>query len=98
MILNLELPIEVLENLKADFRQIAREEWETREQQKQNEKYISPKEVCQLFQPAISKVTLWSWSKNENSPLKKYHIGGRVYYKYGEVMSAVKTYKKYRRF
>ncbi|MBS1599509.1 MAG: helix-turn-helix domain-containing protein [Bacteroidetes bacterium] len=66
--------------------------------QKQNkelsEKLLSPSEACKLFQPSISKVTLDSWARK--GLIKKHAIGGRVYFKYTEVMEALKSLKKYK--
>lgn len=56
---------------------------------------LSPKKTCRLFDPAISLVTLNSWVKK--GYLVDYRIGGRVYFKYSEVLEAVKNLKKYSR-
>ena len=60
----------------------------------QPEKLLSPSETCKLFQPAISKVTLSSWTKN--GKLQDHRIGGRVYYKQSEILAALTTLKKYK--
>jgi len=59
------------------------------------EKLLSPEETCKLFQPSISKVTLWNWT-NEGK-LQKHQIGGKVFYKYSEVMESITTLKKYKK-
>lgn len=59
------------------------------------EKLLAPKEVCKLFQPNISLVTLDSWA--DKGLLTKHYIGGRTYYKYSEVINSVKSLKKYTR-
>lgn len=62
--------------------------------QQQQAQLLSPAEVCKLFQPAISKVTLHTWTKAGR--LKSYSIGGRVFYKHGEVIEAAKEVKRYK--
>lgn len=56
---------------------------------------ISPEKTCGLFDPKISKVTLSEWTNR--GLLTKYYIGGRTYYKRGEVIEAAKSLKKYSR-
>lgn len=58
------------------------------------EKFLSPEEICNLFKPAITKPTLESYSKKY---FKKYYLGGRTWYKYAEVIGAMKEIKKYSR-
>jgi hypothetical protein len=58
------------------------------------EKMISPAEAIKVFSPAISKVTLHTWTKSGR--LKKYSIGGRVYYKRSEIIDAAKILKPYK--
>lgn len=43
------------------------------------EKLLSPKEACNLFQPAVSRPTLTSWTSRGLVPVQK--IGGTVFYK-----------------
>jgi len=59
------------------------------------EKLLSPEQTCKLFTPAISKPTLESYT--EKGYFKKYYLEGRTWFKYSEVMSALKTLKKYSR-
>ena len=67
-------------------------------QEKQKEEckdlLLSGAEACKLFQPAISKVTLSQWVKQGLIP--DHRIGGRVYYKYTEIMDSLTTLKKYK--
>ncbi len=58
------------------------------------EKLLSPEETCKLFHPPISKVTLPNWEKQ--GKVNKHYLGGRVVYKYTEVLEALKTVKRYR--
>ena len=84
-----------LDLLKSTISEIIREELVTKDQRDLQEKLLSPKDVCQLFQPSISKVTLEKWSKA--GKLKKHTIGGRVYYRYSELIDSLQTLKKYNR-
>lgn len=59
------------------------------------EKFLSPKETSKMFSPSVSVVTLDAWA--EKGYLNKHYIGGRTYYKYSEVVEAVKKRKKYQR-
>ena len=52
------------------------------------EKFLSPEETRKLFVPAVSLVTIHNWASN--GILIKHHIGGRVYYRYGEILEALK--------
>lgn len=59
------------------------------------EKLLSPEEACKLFLPAISRPTLESYS--EKGYFTKYYLEGRTWFKYSEVMSALKNIKRYSR-
>jgi hypothetical protein len=59
------------------------------------EKLLSPKETCQLFEPNITKPTLAKWDKDGH--IRSYRIGGRVFYKYSEVIDSAKSLKKYKK-
>ena len=61
--------------------------------QEKEEKLLSPAEVCKKFEPAISKTTLASWTKQ--GLFTEYRIGGRVYYKMSEVIEGRKTINRY---
>jgi excisionase family DNA binding protein len=60
--------------------------------QNEQEKLLGSAEVCRML--AISKPTLNAWS--HDGKLKQYRIGKRVYWKYGEIMSALQHLKKYK--
>lgn len=62
--------------------------------EKEKEKFLSPKEACKLFIPAISRPTLDSLCNK--GLLNKYHIGMRVFFKYSELIDVCKTFKKYK--
>ena len=59
------------------------------------ERLLSPEETCKLFNPTISKVTLHNWERQGR--LKKYRMGGRVFFKYSEIMSGLETLKRYKK-
>jgi hypothetical protein len=82
---------ELLKTLKAEIL----EALSTKQEKELQEKLLSPTETCNLFYPKISKPTLIKYTKE--GKLQEYRIGGRVYYKYSEVLQALKTLKKYQR-
>lgn len=84
-----------LESLTATISQIVRSELANSQNTVLQEKLLSPSETCRLFQPNISKVTLSAWTKQGR--LKERRIGGRVYYKYSEVMDSLTSLKRYKR-
>lgn len=59
------------------------------------ERLLSPEETCKLFNPTISKVTLHNWERQGR--LKKYRMGGRVFFKYSEIMAGLETLKRYKK-
>ncbi len=71
------------------------EKWEDRRKKELFEKLLSPEKTCNLFDPKISKVTLHKWTKEGR--LQEYRIGGRIYYKYSEVINSLHTLKKYKK-
>ena len=73
-----------LEELLTHFRQIVREENNSRQSAEIADKLYSPEQACRVFNPAISKVTLAKWSKQGSIPSRK--IGGRVFYKYSDLI------------
>lgn len=82
------------EELSCLLRGIVREEIAAHNKSETLEKLLSPAEACQVFQPAISRVTLGSWTKQ--GLLRDHRIGGRVFYKRGELLEAGKTIKRYK--
>ena len=63
--------------------------------QEAGEKLISPAETCKIFVPSISRNTLQAWT--DAGHLVRYDIGGRIYYRYSEVIEAAKSLKKYKK-
>lgn len=90
IILNTISPEEMAEMIKPMIIEAIREVLQEKE-----EKLLSPAEVCKKFEPAISKTTLASWTKQ--GYLTEYRIGGRVFYKFSEIYKNNKALKKYLR-
>lgn len=84
-----------IDALRLEISTAVRNELAASKKQDLEERMLSPAETCKLFQPAISKVTLHNWTKEGR--LRDYRIGGRVFYKYSEVISSLTTLKKYKR-
>lgn len=83
-----------LETLLQSFREVVKEEIKAQQLADLKETFLSPKEVCNLFKPKISLPTLARWSDQEI--IKRYDLGGKVLYKYSEVIESLKTIKKYK--
>lgn len=92
---NSQLFIVPVEHLSTVLRNIIKEELKANKSNELEEKMLSPKEVCSLFNPKISLVTLSSWESK--GYLTKYFIGGRTWYKYSEVVRSLNSLKKYSR-
>jgi hypothetical protein len=87
------IPLQILKN---ELTEIVRAEISKKQREDVEEKLLSPAETCKLFQPSISKVTLAKWAKEGR--LTEHRIGGRVYFRYSEVLASLQTLKKYKRF
>lgn len=60
---------------------------------KEEERFLSPSELCNLFNVTLGTVHNWT----NAGVLKKYHMGKRrVYYRESEIIAATKTLRKYR--
>lgn len=92
---NLILTPVPLDTLLQSFREIIREEIKSEQTNNLDRKLLSPAEACNIFQPKISKVTLSSWTRQ--GLIQEHRIGGRVYYKYSELIESLKTLKKYKK-
>lgn len=86
------VPVDALETT---LRKIIRSELESARTAEQNDRLISPGEACRLFSPPISKTTLAKWTKE--GLLQDQRVGGRVYYRYGDILNAGKSLKRYSR-
>jgi len=84
-----------LEALKAEIQQIIKQELANKEKADLKERLLSPAEACNIFQPKISKVTLWKWTKEGR--LQEHRMGNRVFYKYSELLASLQTLRKYKR-
>lgn len=80
------------EQILSEFRQIVREEIAASQSQ-QNERMLSPAEALKLFEPQITRPTLDKLCKD--GKLSKNRVGSRVYFKYSELLGAIKGYKRY---
>ena len=88
IILNTITPEEMAEMIKPMIMDAIREVLQEKE-----DRFLSPAEVCKKFEPAISKTTLASWTKQ--GYLTEYRIGGRVFYKMSEVFKKIKALSRY---
>jgi hypothetical protein len=86
------IPLEQLEHLLTS---IVRKEIREKDLEDLNEKLLSPEETCKLFAPCISRPTLESYVRK--GVFIKYNLGGRCWFKYSEIMAALKTLKRYQR-
>lgn len=59
------------------------------------QKLLSPSEACKLFYPVISRTTLSRWTTA--GLLNAHSYGGRIYYKFTEILEAGKTLKKFQK-
>jgi hypothetical protein len=82
-----------LEELEARFQRIVKEEINKKDQEATLERLLSPEETRKLFAPPVSKVTLHHWAKQGR--IKQHRIGGRVFYKYSEVLDSLVHLKRY---
>ena len=84
-----------LDDLISQVRTVVKEELASKQNEDIGEKFLSPAQVCVLFKPAISKVSLSTWTKAGR--LTAHRMGGRVFYKYSEVVEAVTRLRKYKK-
>lgn len=82
-----------VEALYATLRSIIKEELQTAWQSELQDKLYSPNEACKLFNPKISRVTLDKWAKD--GKVKRYQVGGRVFFRYQEIIEVAKHLKPY---
>lgn len=60
---------------------------------REDERILSPKEVCALFEPQISTRTLFNWS--DQGLIRKHYLGGKTFYKKSEILESLDKLKKY---
>lgn len=83
------------DDLKELVRETFKEELEIYKVKETADRLLSPEEACKVFNPAITKMTLRKWSADGLIPFKK--LGSRVFYRHGDLISAGKSLKKYKR-
>jgi len=89
------IPVSI-EELYSNLRKIVKEELYNEALKKVEERLLTPKQTAELFQ--VSTVSIWQWEKQGR--IMKHTMGGRTYFKYSEVMSAIESgvgrkYQKY---
>ena len=84
-----------LEELVAQFQKVLNEEITKKNQETTLERLLSPEETRKMFAPPVSKVTLHHWAKQGR--IKQHRLGGRVFYKYSEVLDSLVHLKKFGR-
>jgi excisionase family DNA binding protein len=80
-------------DLMQQVRDIVRAELESHKRADLKEKLLTPQETAELLR--VSLVTLWQWEKDGR--ISKHKIGGRVYFKYDQIISSLETLKRYRK-
>lgn len=88
------IPLTV-DDLLSRVREIVLEVVKQNQEEKLQATLLSASEACQLFKPKISKATLHEWTKRGLIPV--YRIGGRIFYKYSEVIDSAKRLRKFDR-
>ena len=83
------------EELLEEIRKIIKEEL-TLVANKEDERLLSPSEACNLFVPQISKVTFFAW--RNKGYFETVRIGGKVYVKRSNILAALKTVKKLKKY
>ncbi len=56
-------------------------------------RFLSITEVGKLFNPPISRISLWKWKKKGILRLNEIRIGSKVYYKKDEVIKEIERMK-----
>lgn len=80
-------------DLISQMRDIIRDELRQQKLAELSEKLLTPKETAAMF--SVSIVTLWKWEKQGR--IVKYYIGGRTYFKHGELMASMGAIKRYQK-
>src|SRR5262245_4714146 len=83
-----------LADLLAQFREIVKEEIRAHNQAEAGDKLLSPDEARKGFDPAISKPTVARWTKD--GLIQSQRIGGRIFYKYSDLLTAGASLKRYK--
>ena len=80
-------------DLIAQMRDIIRDELRQQKLAELSEKLLTPKETAELLKVSI--VTVWQWERQGH--ILKHRIGGRTYYKHGELMASMGAIKRYQK-
>lgn len=73
--------------LLSEIRQIIKEEFGNFKEEKQRVQFISVDEARNLFNPKITRGTIYNWMNAKH--IKSYKVVGRIYFKYGEFIEDV---------
>ena len=84
-----------IDQLKSVIADVVQEGIRASQSREEAAKFLSIAETCKLFKPSISRGTLHNWTKG--GVLKSYPIGGKVFYKYSEILESMGRIKKYQR-
>lgn len=84
-----------LDSMASVFTAIVRQEIKAAKTEELQDKLLSPEATCRLFEPSISVATLNNYAKE--GLIKKHYLGRLTFYKYSEIMEALKSIKKYSR-
>lgn len=84
-----------IDMLISQFTQVVRAEIKSCINEQTNERLLSTKEACKLFEPEISPGTLYNWCNH--GYLTRHCINKRFYYKHSDVINAAKILKRYKR-
>jgi hypothetical protein len=82
-----------LQELISNVRTVIKEEIQASQEQQLQEKLLTTEEVGELLR--VSRQTVINWSRE--GILIKYTMGHKVYWKYSEIITALKTVKKFKR-
>lgn len=85
----------IKEAILPELRQIIQEENKRKVSEELQEKFLSIDEGRKMFQPAVSRGTLYNWEAQ--GYIQSYLIGGKRFFKYSELIEAVQKIKKYKR-
>ncbi len=80
-------------DLMAQMRVIVRDELRQQQAADLQERLLSPKQTAELL--GVSLVTIWSWERAGR--ITKHSLGGRVFFKYSEIMANLSTLQRYRK-
>lgn len=82
-----------LEKILRPFESIIKNQINEASSKAHEEKLLSPRETCRMFHPPISRPTLDKLVKR--GVLTKHYMGRNVYFKYSDLLNALKSYKRY---